>query len=56
MQQLKTVKDVSNGVNMFEQLSENVKADIPQTPQYGAGISSGHQVGGDYLFEVRRYE
>jgi len=41
---------------VFEQLSEDVKADIPQTPQYGAGITSGHQRGGDYLFEVRRYD
>jgi len=56
MQQLKNVKDVSNGVNLFEQLSEDVKADIPQIPQYGAGLASGHQRGGDYLFEVRHYE
>jgi uncharacterized caspase-like protein len=55
MQQLKSVKDVSHGVNLFEQLSENVRADIPQTPQYGAGLNSGHQRGGDYLFEVRRF-
>ena len=54
MQQLKTVKDVTNGVNIFEQLSEGVREDIPQTPQYAAGVNSGHQQGGDYLFEVRR--
>jgi hypothetical protein len=56
MQQLKNVKDVSSGVNVFERLSEGVRADIPQTPQYGAGIAAGHQPGGDYLFEVRRYD
>jgi uncharacterized caspase-like protein len=55
MQQLKNVTGVSSGVNVFEQLAENVKADIPQVPQYGAGITSGHQRGGDYLFEVRQY-
>jgi hypothetical protein len=56
MQQLKGVKDVSNGVNVFEQLSGEVAADIPQVPQYGAAVSSGHQRGGDYLFEVRKYQ
>ena len=56
MQQLKGVKTVSNGVDMFARLSEGVKADIPQTPQYGAGLAAGHQRGGDYLFEVRRYD
>ena len=56
MQQLKGVKDVSSGVSLVEQLSENVKADIPQTPQYGASLSSGHERGGDYLFEVRQYQ
>ena len=56
MQQLKGVKTVSGGVDMFASLSEGVKADIPQAPQYGAGLASGHQRGGDYLFEVRRYD
>ena len=32
------------------------RADIPQTPQYGAGLTSGHQRGGDYLFEIRRFQ
>jgi uncharacterized caspase-like protein len=54
MQQLRDVKDVSGGVNVFEQIAESVKADIPQAPQYGASLSSGHQAGGDYLFEVRQ--
>jgi len=56
MQQLKNVNGVANGVNLSEQISEDVTADIPQTPRYGAGLSSGHQRGGDYLFEVRRIE
>ena len=56
MQTLKEVKNVSEGVDVFQQLSDNVKADIPQTPQYGAGVSAGHQRGGDYLFEVRQYQ
>lgn len=55
MQQLKAVKDVSLGVGVYEQIVEGVKSEIPQTPQYGASLSSGHQRGGDYLFEVRQY-
>jgi len=55
MQTLKDVKNVEKGVDVFQKLSDNVKADIPQAPQYGEGLSSGHQVGGDYLFEVRQY-
>jgi len=56
MQTLKEVKNVEKGVDVFQQLSDNVKTDIPQAPQYGAGVSSGHQTGGDYLFEVRQYQ
>ena len=55
MEQLKAVKDVSLGVGVYEQIAESVKAEIPQTPQYGASPSSGHQRGGDYLFEIRQY-
>lgn len=55
MQTLRDVKNVEKGVDAFQKIADDVKADIPQTPQYGAGMSSGHQVGGDYLFEVRRY-
>jgi uncharacterized caspase-like protein len=55
MQTLKDVKNVEKGVDVFQKLSDDVRADIPQTPQYGAGMSSGHQIGGDYLFEVRQY-
>lgn len=55
MQQLKAVKDVSLGVGVYEQIAESVKSEIPQVPQYGASPSSGHQRGGDYLFEIRQY-
>ncbi|MFZ2155258.1 MAG: caspase family protein, partial [Bradyrhizobium sp.] len=54
IEQLKAVKDVSLGVGVYEQIAERVKAEIPQTPQYGASPSSGHQRGGDYLFQVRQ--
>jgi hypothetical protein len=55
MEQLKAVKDVSLGVGVYELIAESVKAEIPQTPQYGSSPSSGHQRGGDYLFEIRAY-
>lgn len=55
MEQLKAVKDVSLGVGVYERIAESVKSEIPQTPQYGASMSSGHQRGGDYLFEVRQH-
>ncbi|MNC99510.1 hypothetical protein D3C83_178270 [compost metagenome] len=55
MEQLKAVKDVSLGVGVYEQIAERVKTEIPQTPQYGASTSSGHQRGGDYLFEIRSH-
>jgi hypothetical protein len=45
----------SNGVDIYERLAESVWLDFPQEPQYGAAIGSGHQMGADYLFEVRRY-
>jgi uncharacterized caspase-like protein len=53
MEQLRAVKDVSLGVGVYEKIAESVKAEIPQTPQYGASLSSGYQRGGDYLFEIR---
>jgi hypothetical protein len=56
MRQLREVKDVSLGVSLYEQVADRVQADIPQQPQYGAGLASGHERGADYLFEVRRYE
>jgi hypothetical protein len=55
MQTLKTVAQWSNGVDVYQQLADGVKQDFPQEPQYGAAIGSGHQRGGDFLFEVRRY-
>jgi len=47
MQQLRNVRDVASGVDVFEQIAERVGQEIPQVPQYGAALSSGHQRGGD---------
>jgi len=55
MEQLKAVKDERLGVGVYEQIAENVKREIPQTPQYGESLSAGHQRGGDYLFRIREY-
>ncbi|HEX7055063.1 MAG TPA: filamentous hemagglutinin N-terminal domain-containing protein [Burkholderiales bacterium] len=55
MQNLKRVERWANGVDVYSRLAEGVKRDFPQEPQYGAALGSGHQPGGDFLFEVRRY-
>ena len=39
----------------YEKLASDVKQDFPQEPQYGEALGAGHQRGGDFLFEVRRY-
>jgi hypothetical protein len=55
IQNLKGVTDWSKGVELYQRLSTAVQRDFPQEPQYGAALGSGHQPGGDFLFEVRRY-
>jgi uncharacterized caspase-like protein len=55
MQTLKGVQQWSNGVDVYQQLADTVKQDFPQEPQYGAAIGAGHERGGDFLFEVRKY-
>ncbi len=50
---MKALGDIENwqpGSNIFEQVRLNVRKAFPQTPQYGAVISAGHEIGGDYLF------
>jgi hypothetical protein len=55
MRTLEGVKAVSEGVNVYEQLSGAVQQDFPQEPQYGAATAAGHERGADFLFEVRKY-
>jgi uncharacterized caspase-like protein len=55
MQSLKNVHGWEKGVDVYGQLAAEVKQDFPQEPQYGEAIGSGHQRGGDFLFEVRKY-
>ncbi|MFO1267214.1 MAG: caspase family protein, partial [Rubrivivax sp.] len=44
------------GGNLFERVKAAVVRDFPQTPQYGASRSAGHQGDTDYLFERRALE
>ena len=50
------VEHWSTGVDVYEQVAEEVQRDFPQAPQYGAAIGAGHERGADFLFEVRSYE
>ncbi len=56
MQALQNVDNWKVGTNIFEQVQHDVSKSFPQTPQYGAATSAGHQKGGDYLFEFRQLE
>ncbi len=56
MQALQNVDNWKAGTNVFEQVQRDVRKSFPQTPQYGAATSAGHQKGGDYLFEFRQLE
>ncbi len=44
------------GTNVFERVRAAVVKDFPQTPQYGASRTAGHQGNTDYLFERREFE
>ena len=55
MQSLKNVQGWEKGVDVYGKLVADVQKDFPQEPQYGEAIGSGHQRGGDFLFEVRKY-
>lgn len=56
MQVIRNVDNWKAGSNIFEQIQRDVMNSFPQTPQYGAAVSAGHQEGGDYLFEFRQLE
>lgn len=56
MQALRNVDNWQPGTSIFEQVKREVTKSFPQTPQYGAIKSAGHQAGGEYLFEFRQLE
>ncbi len=56
LDKLNQLNSYEHGAEVFDAIKAGVVQDgIPQTPQYGASVSAGHNTGGDYLFEVRRY-
>ena len=50
---LKNVEGWKRGASLFDSVRVAVEKELPQTPQYGASLSAGHQTGGDYVFERR---
>ena len=42
----------SAGSDLFRQVRDGVVESSPQTPQYGAMTSAGHEEGGDFLFNT----
>ncbi|MBP6900354.1 MAG: filamentous hemagglutinin N-terminal domain-containing protein [Burkholderiaceae bacterium] len=56
METLKKLSDWSVGVSVFDSVRAAVAKSLPQTPQYGASRSAGHQGNTDYLFEQREIE
>ncbi len=56
MDKLNKLGSYEHGAEVFDQIKAGVVRDgIPQVPQYGASVSAGHNAGGEYLFEVRKY-
>jgi hypothetical protein len=56
MDKLNKLGSYEHGAEVYDQVKAGVTQDgIPQIPQYGASVSAGHNVGGEYLFELRQY-
>ena len=56
MQALQGLDQWQIGGSLYERVRAAVLRDFPQTPQYGASRSAGHQGNTDYLFERRELE
>ncbi len=56
MEAIQSVDKWQAGNSVFGAVQAAVHKKFPQQPQYGAAVSAGHQVGGDYLFEFRQLE
>ncbi len=56
MQALQGLDRWQPGNNLYERVRAAVSKDFPQTPQYGAARTAGHQGNTDYLFERREFE
>ncbi|HEX5363508.1 MAG TPA: caspase family protein [Gallionella sp.] len=56
MDKLNKVEKFDSGADVFASVKQGLAQDgLVQTPQYGASLTAGHAVGGDYLYEVRQY-
>jgi len=53
---LEKIEDVTPGYEVYQIVYTDVKKDYPQSPQYGAVITAGHVVGGEYLFARKQEE
>ena len=53
MQRLGNVQAWESGSNVLKSVRTSVERELPQTPQYGASVVAGHQVGADFVFEKR---
>ena len=51
---LNAAKGLTPGASVFTEVRQRVSKDYPQTPQYGAAVSAGHTVGGEYLFTATK--
>lgn len=49
---LKSLNATTPGAQIFQKVKKEVLKEYPQEPQYGAVLSAGHKVGGDYFFEA----
>ncbi len=56
MRALEGVDNWQIGGSVFERVRSAVSKEFPQTPQYGASRSAGHQGNTDFLFERREFE
>ena len=52
---IQKLERLAPGSNLFEEIKSRVVELYPQTPQYGASTTAGHERGGDYFFEKRSY-
>jgi uncharacterized caspase-like protein len=53
LQAIAAVDATTQGFELFQGVRRGVESDYPQTPQYGAVLSAGHEAGGEYLFQAR---
>ncbi len=56
MRALEGVDNWQIGGSVFDRVRSAVSKEFPQTPQYGASRSAGHQGNTDFLFERREFE